>query len=60
MPEFLTVDLPRNQLTAPGGMAYEFSIPPFARDCLLRGLDEIGLTMGMGNAIARGHHGKVA
>lgn len=41
----LTVDLPRNLLTAPGGLAHAFSIPPFARDCLLRGLDEIGLTL---------------
>ena len=40
----LTVDLPRNLLTAPGGIAHDFVIPPFARDCLLRGLDEIGLT----------------
>jgi len=40
----LTVDLPRNLLTASGGIAHDFVIPPFARDCLLRGLDEIGLT----------------
>jgi 3-isopropylmalate/(R)-2-methylmalate dehydratase small subunit len=41
----LTVDLPRNLLSVPGGAAHAFSIPPFARDCLLRGLDEIGLTL---------------
>jgi 3-isopropylmalate/(R)-2-methylmalate dehydratase small subunit len=40
----VTVDLPRNLLTAPDGATHGFSIPPFARDCLLRGLDEIGLT----------------
>lgn len=40
----VTVDLPRNLLITPGGAAHDFSIPPFARDCLLRGLDEIGLT----------------
>jgi 3-isopropylmalate/(R)-2-methylmalate dehydratase small subunit len=40
----VTVDLPRNLLTAPDGTTHGFSIPPFARDCLLRGLDEIGLT----------------
>jgi 3-isopropylmalate/(R)-2-methylmalate dehydratase small subunit len=40
----LTVDLPRNLLTASGDIAHDFVIPPFARDCLLRGLDEIGLT----------------
>jgi 3-isopropylmalate/(R)-2-methylmalate dehydratase small subunit len=40
----LTVDLTTLTLTAPEGTAHGFSIPPFARDCLLRGLDEIGLT----------------
>jgi 3-isopropylmalate/(R)-2-methylmalate dehydratase small subunit len=41
----LTVDLPRNVLATPGGITHDFVIPPFARDCLLRGLDEIGLTL---------------
>jgi 3-isopropylmalate/(R)-2-methylmalate dehydratase small subunit len=41
----LTVDLPRNTLSAPDGTTHDFTIPPFARDCLLRGLDEIGLTL---------------
>lgn len=40
----LTVDLARQVLTAPDGTEHGFVIPPFARDCLLRGLDEIGLT----------------
>lgn len=40
----LTVDLERQVLTAPDGTQHGFVIPPFARDCLLRGLDEIGLT----------------
>ncbi|HEV7268444.1 MAG TPA: 3-isopropylmalate dehydratase small subunit [Falsiroseomonas sp.] len=40
----LTVDLPRNLLVRPDGAAYRFTVPAFARDCLLRGLDEIGLT----------------
>lgn len=40
----LTVDLPADRLAAPGGVTYGFAIPAFARDCLLRGLDEIGLT----------------
>ena len=43
----LTVDLPRNRLSAPDGTAHDFAIPPFARDCLLRGLDEIGLTLSL-------------
>jgi 3-isopropylmalate/(R)-2-methylmalate dehydratase small subunit len=41
----LTVDLERERLVAPEGTEHAFAIPPFARDCLLRGLDEIGLTL---------------
>lgn len=41
----LTLDLAQQKLVAPDGAAHDFAIPPFARDCLLRGLDEIGLTM---------------
>jgi 3-isopropylmalate/(R)-2-methylmalate dehydratase small subunit len=41
----LSVDLPASVLTGPDGAAHGFAIPPFARDCLLRGLDEIGLTL---------------
>jgi 3-isopropylmalate/(R)-2-methylmalate dehydratase small subunit len=40
----LTVDLERQKLTSPGQGSHDFSIPTFSRDCLLRGLDEIGLT----------------
>jgi 3-isopropylmalate/(R)-2-methylmalate dehydratase small subunit len=40
----ITVDLERQTLTAPDGAAHGFVVPAFARDCLLRGLDEIGLT----------------
>ncbi|WP_137180528.1 3-isopropylmalate dehydratase small subunit [Roseomonas sp. AR75] len=41
----LSVDLAQNILTDAAGVAHGFSIPPFARDCLLRGLDEIGMTL---------------
>lgn len=41
----LTVDLEQQALTDPQGVAHSFTVPPFARDCLLRGLDEIGLTL---------------
>lgn len=41
----LTVDLNAQKLTAPDGTAHGFNIPAFSRDCLLRGLDEIGLTL---------------
>jgi 3-isopropylmalate/(R)-2-methylmalate dehydratase small subunit len=43
----VTVDLARNSLAAPDGATHAFAIPPFARDCLLRGLDEIGMTLSL-------------
>jgi 3-isopropylmalate/(R)-2-methylmalate dehydratase small subunit len=39
------VDLRAGRLSAPDGTAHAFAVPPFARECLLRGLDEIGLTL---------------
>jgi 3-isopropylmalate/(R)-2-methylmalate dehydratase small subunit len=41
----VTVSLDPQVLNGPGGLAYRFTIPDFSRDCLLRGLDEIGLTL---------------
>jgi 3-isopropylmalate/(R)-2-methylmalate dehydratase small subunit len=41
----ITVDLASEILTAPDGATHRFTIPAFNRDCLLRGLDEIGLTL---------------
>ena len=41
----LAVDLERQVLVGPDGAEHPFTVPPFARDCLLRGLDEIGLTL---------------
>ncbi len=41
----LAVDLARGVVVSPDGREDAFAIPPFARDCLLRGLDEIGLTL---------------
>ena len=48
----LQVDLDLQILTAPDGCAHAFVIPGFARDCLLRGLDEIGLTLTLTDAIS--------
>jgi 3-isopropylmalate/(R)-2-methylmalate dehydratase small subunit len=48
----ITVDLEAQRLTAPDGAAQAFVVPPFARDCLLRGLDEIGLTLTLNARIA--------
>jgi 3-isopropylmalate/(R)-2-methylmalate dehydratase small subunit len=41
----ITIDLREQVLKGPGGLDYRFTIPAFARDCLLQGLDEIGLTL---------------
>ena len=41
----LSIDLPQQQVVAPGGRVYGFDIDPFRKDCLLKGLDDIGLTL---------------
>ena len=41
----LAVDLEAQTVTAPGGESFKFDIDPFAKHCLLNGLDEIGLTL---------------
>jgi 3-isopropylmalate/(R)-2-methylmalate dehydratase small subunit len=38
----LTVDLAAQTLTLPGGRAVEFPVDPFAKHCLLNGVDELG------------------
>lgn len=41
----LTIDLPAQTVSTPGGLRFSFDIDPFRKDCLIRGLDEIGLTL---------------
>ena len=41
----LTVDLAQQTVTTPGGESMRFDIDAFRKDCLLHGLDEIGLTL---------------
>ena len=41
----LTVDLHAQEITRPNGATVRFQIDDFRRDCLLEGLDDIGLTM---------------
>lgn len=41
----LTVDLPAQTVTSPEGSVYRFAIEPFRKDCLLKGLDSIGLSL---------------
>lgn len=41
----ITVDLENQTVTGPGGETYGFEIDPFKKQCLMEGLDDIGLTM---------------
>ena len=41
----LTVDLPRQNVTTPLGKKFSFEIDSFAKNCLLKGLDDIGWTL---------------
>jgi 3-isopropylmalate/(R)-2-methylmalate dehydratase small subunit len=41
----LTVDLERQWITDDSGLRFSFEIDPFRRQCLLKGLDDIGLTL---------------
>jgi 3-isopropylmalate/(R)-2-methylmalate dehydratase small subunit len=41
----LTIDLESQVVTTPDGEIYHFEIDPFRRQCLIQGLDEIGLTL---------------
>ena len=42
----LTVDLTRQWVTDDEGLRFSFDVDPFRRECLLKGLDDIGLTLG--------------
>ena len=41
----LTVDLEAQEITGPEGLKIPFELDPFARECILEGLDDIGLTL---------------
>lgn len=41
----LTVDLERQWVTDDDGLRFSFDIDPFRRECLLKGIDDIGLTL---------------
>ena len=49
----VAVDLPAQTVRAPNGDVHRFAIDPFAKKCLLEGLDEIGLTLTSAAEIAR-------
>ncbi len=49
----LTVSLENNTISDTAGFTANFSIDPFRRDCLLQGLDDIGLTLRHADALTQ-------
>jgi 3-isopropylmalate/(R)-2-methylmalate dehydratase small subunit len=47
----LDIDLNRQTVATPAGVVEGFDIDPFRKDCLLNGLDDIGLTLQHADAI---------
>ena len=41
----ISIDLPAQEIRGPDGGVVKFEIDPFRKQCLLNGLDDIGLTM---------------
>jgi 3-isopropylmalate dehydratase len=48
----ITVDLVNQKVIRPNGEEFSFEIDPFRKDCLVNGLDKIGLTMAKDSKIA--------
>ncbi len=48
----ISVDLEHQTVTTPYQDRFTFNLDPFRRECLLGGLDEVGLTMARGEAIS--------
>ena len=49
----ISVDLERQEITGPDGGCLRFEIDPFRRECLLKGLDDIALSLEKAPAIDR-------
>jgi 3-isopropylmalate/(R)-2-methylmalate dehydratase small subunit len=47
----LTIDLVEQKVVCPSGENFAFEIDEFRKDCLVKGLDEIGLTLQSAQAI---------
>ena len=41
----LTIDLPNQRITSADGIDWGFDVDPFRKECLVEGLDDIGLTL---------------
>ncbi len=55
----VTADLPAQKIISPSGKIFSFVINPFAKDCLLKGLDQIGWTLQFNDKIS-GYEQKLA
>jgi 3-isopropylmalate/(R)-2-methylmalate dehydratase small subunit len=49
----VTIDLETQTVTLPDGSSHKFPLDPFARHCLLNGVDELGFLLDQENAIAK-------
>lgn len=49
----VTIDLEQLQLRLPGGRDVAFELDPFARHCLMNGIDQLGYLLSQDEAIAR-------
>ena len=56
----LTIDLAGQTVSRPNGVAISFDIDPFRKQCLLDGLDDIGLTMEKETSISTFEEGRKA
>ncbi len=48
----IAIDLPEQTVMLPDGSCHAFEIDPFAKHCLVSGLDELGYTLGQADLIA--------
>jgi 3-isopropylmalate/(R)-2-methylmalate dehydratase small subunit len=48
----VTVDLPAERVLLPDGAEHCFAIDPFAKECLVNGIDELGYTLSLSDEIA--------
>jgi len=54
----LTVDLEAQTVSDENGLNLKFEIDPFRRECLLKGLDDIGLSLRFADKIAEYERGR--
>ena len=47
----ISIDLEKQEIRGPDGGCIKFDIDPFRKECLLKGLDDIGLTLKMASQI---------